>query len=371
VIRNHGPSAMNPTTGAGLLGPGPFGAFEVVQNPRAFSPGEIGLVQTHVLLELPFALHGVTGTYTIDQTCVVTIQIVERPKDVAGYHLGLPVVSDSVEHMRLQPDTWGHVNFTSAILSFHGYRVIVRPEDLEPNEKSDHYDQILSACTETLNPFLDWYSLATGNYAVMRVSAKDFVRFEAWHTLPPQAPRWNHTFVHFPTSQLSFEAPETEGDMELMNQLIAYGKLGDQYSLAFRLYAEAKRALQANDARLAAIQGISSVEVALAHYIESTIRENRDRLAEAGLLEELRISRTGYDECAQNLTLQIELKLLFPLLVPTATDFPKDDTDACDRLRKSRNDAIHEPQRFDPRAVEENLPAVERLLRFFVGQQSS
>lgn len=364
---NNVPMAVNPRTGAGVHGYGTFSAFQVVLNKREFSEREIHQVRTNVLLELPFALHGMTGTYTIDASCVVRIQIAERPKDVAGYNIGLPEMNDAVKHMKLDPDNGGYVNFTNAILEFNGYRVIQPPGDIKT---SDHYHQILTACTRTLEPFFDWYSLATGNYSVTRVSPKDFVRFEAWHTLPPKESRWNHTFVHFPSSNLSFEAPETEGDMKLMREAIAHGKLGDEYSLAYRLYAEARRALSANDERLAAIQAISSLEVALSHYIESRIRENRDQLEELGLLKELRISMTGYHECERNLTLQIRLRLLFPLLVPKDVPFPKDEVNRCEGLRTNRNKAIHEPQKFDPSRVEEDLAAVGSLLKFLVAQEA-
>jgi hypothetical protein len=65
--------------------------------------------------------------------------------------------------------------------------------------------------------------------------------------------------------ELRFEAPETEGDMELMRKGIAFGRIGEDYALAYRLFAEARRALESDDPRLAAIQAISSLEVALSH----------------------------------------------------------------------------------------------------------
>jgi hypothetical protein len=40
--------------------------------------------------------------------------------------------------------------------------------------------------------------------------------------------------------------------------------------------------------------------------------------------------------------------------------------DACNKLRQKRNAAIHEPATFDGRGIEEELEAVDVLLRFLV-----
>lgn len=357
---NNMPIAVNPRTGVGVSGWGSFSGIRVVKAPREFSDNEKRKVCTHIRLELPFALHGMTGTYTIGESCQLSIRVLERPKDVAGYSISLPEMNEAVKHMKLDPDNWGYVNFTEAILEFKEYRLMALPEGVDP---ADHEDEILKACTRTLNPLLDWYSLATGNYSVTRISSRDFIRYEGWHTLPPGGTLFNHTLVSFPSSNLSFEAPETEGDMELMRRAIAYGKVGDEYSLAYRLYTEAERALRADDVRLAAIQAISSLEVALSHYIGSRIREKGDHFGK------LRISMTAYHRAESDLTLSIMLKFLFPLLVPSDVPFPKNQVDACDRLRKSRNYAIHEPLKFDPSPVERDLQAVASLLEFLVAQE--
>ena len=328
------------------MGNGLSTALETGVNQRQFCPREIPQVHTHVLLELPFALHDMTGTYTIDTRSVVTIQVAERPKDIAGHNIGLQM-SEDVTHLKLDPDNWGHVNFTKATVEFSGYRPIHPPPQADP---SDHYLQILKACTRTLQPFLDWYSLATDNYSVIRVSPKDFVHFEAWHTLPPSNLRWNHTFVHFPSSNFSFEAPKEEGDMVLMEGAIPYGKLGDEYTLAYRLYAEARRTLAADDARLAAIQAISSLEVALSHYIDQQISKPAVTVSKKpgtvfGLLE------------------------LFRQILPKGVCLPEYEVAACNRLRKNRNNAIHDPDKFDPLPVEKDLGAVGSLLSFLVAQE--
>lgn len=339
------PSAINPTTGGGISGSGLYTALETGVNQRQFSPPQISKVRTHVLLELPFALHDMTGTYTIDTRCVVTIQVAERPKEVAGYNTGLHMGED-VTHIKLDPDNWGHVNFTKVTLEFSGYKPIHPPPQ---TEASDHYYQILRACTRTLQPFLDWYSLATDNYSVTRVSPKGFVHFEAWHTLRPSNLRWNHTFVHFPSSQFSFEPPRQKGDMALMEGAIAYGKLGDEYTLAYRLYAEARRALDADDHRLAAIQGISSLEVALSHYINQQVSKSTVKVTKK----------------PRSLSGQLEL---FRHILPKGACLPEYELAACNRLRKNRNKGIHDPPKFDPSPVEKDLDALGSLLRLLVAQ---
>jgi hypothetical protein len=357
---NNIPMASNPRTGVGVHGTGSFTSIRATLNGREFLDNEINRVHTLVRLELPFALHGIAGLYIIGESCMLKIAVHERPKGIAGYNIGLPEVDKATKHMKLDPDNWGHVNFTEAILEFDSYKPINPPKGIRPR---DHDYNILKICTGILNQLLDWYSLATENYSITRVSPRDFVRYEAWHTLPPDLSCFNYAFVHFPTSMLSFEAPGTEGDLELREKVLAFGKVGDEYSLAYRLYAEARRAFLSNDARLAVIQAISSLEVALSFFIRSRVKEDKDSFGKS------RISMKAYEDTDKDLTLSIMLKILFPLVVPKDIPFPKDAVDACDRLRKSRNYAIHDPLKFDPSPVERDLWAVEAFLKFLIAQE--
>jgi len=218
---------FDPKTGIGLGGSG--SALRSILNPREFVEHEIPNVHTHVFLRLSFALHGFTGTYTIARGVQLSVRIRETPKEVAAYHLGLPEVTETVKNMKLEPDNWGHVNFTEAFFDFSVFRVLSHPRKVEDPESHDR--AILRHCTGILNYLLDLYSLSTENYSIRRVSPKDFVSYVAWHTLPPEEMHFNHTTVYFPNSTFSFEAPETGGDLEQMQRAMDFGKLRAEYVL--------------------------------------------------------------------------------------------------------------------------------------------
>jgi hypothetical protein len=262
--------------------------------------------------------------------------------------------------LKLKPDNWGYVNFTEAFFDFSVFRVLTHPRKVEDPESHDR--TILRHCAGILNYLLDLYSLSTENYAVGRVSPKNFVSYVAWHTLPPEETHFNHTTVYFPSSALSFEAPEIEGDLEQMQRAVDFGKLKKEYVLAYRLYAEARRAFEAEDTQFAAIQGIASLEAALSYYVRTQVEERKDKF------EMKRISVQYYKDSEKDLTLALLLKILFPLVAPNDVPFPKAEVDACNLLRKARNDAIHDPANFDSKSVESGLHAVESLLAFLIQQ---
>lgn len=355
------PTIYNPKTGVAFGGVGGAGVsdFRGVLNPREFLENELPNVHTHILLKLPFALHSFTGTYTIGQGIQLGIRIKENPKEVATYNLGR-LEARSVKNMKLVPDNWGCVNFTEAIFDFAVFRELSHPRRVEDPQKHDY--EILRNCTAILNNLLDWYSLSTQNYSIKRVSPKDFVFYESWHALPPDETPFNYISVHFSNSALSFEAPEKEGDLEVMKKAVSFEELNQEYRLAYRLYIEARRSLESANPQMAAIEAVASLETALSYYIKLRIEAKKD---ESGMK---RIPKNYYEDSKKDISLSIMLKFLFPLLIPREVPFPKNEVDACNHLRKARNYAIHEPAKFDSKQVESGLDAVESLLGFLVSQ---
>ncbi len=353
------PMIYNPKTGVGFGGGGGVSDFRGISNPREFSKEELTNVHTHILLKLPFALHGFTGTYTIGHGIQLGIRIKENPIEVATYNLG-QLEARSVKNMKLVPDNWGCVNFTNAIFDFPVFRELSHPRRVKDTFKHDY--EIMKNCTSILNNLLDWYSISTKNYSIRRVSPKDFVFYQSWHSLPPNEMPFNYISAHFSTSAFSFEAPEKEGDLELMKLAESFEAMNQEYKLAYRLYIEARRSLEADNPQMAAIEAVASLETALSYYIKSQIEAKKD---ESGMK---RISKNYYEDSKRDISLSIMLKFLFPLLIPPEVSFPKKELDACNNLRKSRNDAIHEPATFNSKQIESGLDAVEFILGFLVSQ---
>ncbi len=108
------PMATDPRTGTGVFGYGQFTGHRAIATGREFTDDEKSRVHTLVALELPFALHGFTGTYTIDSTCNASVVIRERPREIAGHFLGLSDMNSAVQHLKLVPDNWGYINYTGS-----------------------------------------------------------------------------------------------------------------------------------------------------------------------------------------------------------------------------------------------------------------
>lgn len=352
------PMLYNPKAKAWLSatgGPGGPGIseFRIIANRRDFSKTEMPNVHTHVLLRLPFALHGFAHSYKDDVNSLLNIFIKENPINVAAYNLGR-LEHKNVSHLKLIPDNWGYVNYTEAHFDIVGFRELSLPGRVQDLYLHDR--QILRVCTDGLNKFLDWYSLATQNYSIQRVSPNDFVFYESWHTLPPDRTPFNYVTVHFPTSALSFEEPETDGEEDLINRALHFETLAAEHQLAYRLYAESRRSLEAGNPQAAAIAGASCLETALAYYIRSQVEA---RQVEPAIKQVI----ASYGNKLKNTPgLSLMLNTVFPKLLPANIPPPKKDVDACNLLREARNDAVHNPARFNPQHVAAGLAAVESLL---------
>jgi hypothetical protein len=350
------PMAANPRTDAGVIG-GPVSNLRVRRNPRTFTEQEQPTVTSHIRVDLPFALHGMTGVYKMGSGCTLALSIKERPLPVAATNVGLPDINEAVEHLKLVPDIHGLVNYTQVVLSFTGFQ----PIDPPPNtDAARHTYLVLRKIAEPLNKFVDAYCLATKRYDIERISPKDFVYYELWHTVGDDCRPYNQTFIQFPSAELSFDAPETEGDMPLREKAVSLTSLPEPYLLASRLFAEAHRALNRHDYSLAAILGVNSIETALSAYIKAALLNVRD---EQNLL---RISANTYNQLERDLSLSMDLKLLFPLLFPLDVEYPQEDVDAVNRLRQARNEAIHDPIKFSKKLntqeIVKGVMAVSNLL---------
>jgi hypothetical protein len=81
---------------------------------------------------------------------------------------------------------------------------------------------------------------------------------------------------------------------------------------------------------------------------------------------EVRVSVRAYVDSKKSVPFAFMMQSIFPLIVPECVRFPKDATNACDRLRKKRNKAIHEPSKFKAAGLKEELDAVNSLLQFLI-----
>jgi hypothetical protein len=359
--------AINALTRSGVMGDGAFGIVRMALNPRKFTPEEESSVTSHIRLDLPFAMHGMICSAQY-QDFSMNMSVCERPKEIAGYNIGLSEMGPGVKHVRLEPDPWGHVNYNVVRLSINGLRPTEPNTDEDPNS---FYTGVLRTVTPIINEYVDWYCLASKTYSCAHVSPQSFVKMELWHSLEGESKTCNHTFVHFPNAKFSFRPPDTEGNDVLLDKIKRYQKLDSAYSLACRLFAGAMRELADFAYALAAIQGINTLEMALGHYIKTWLECTKDQSAVQ------RIPLKTYGDLEREIGVAMELKILFPLLLPPSIPYPKDDVDACNELRKARNDAIHDPVKFeeklrkqDPKINSQTIAtgviAVGKILKFLI-----
>jgi hypothetical protein len=330
-------------------------------NSKTFSEEEKSKVHTLIRVELPFAVHGLAGQLPADEYDVM-FQIKERQPEIADLFLGGAGVYRGAPHLKLVPDPWGYVNYTEADV------VLKRYEELPGSEQADAVDRsqfLLHQACRILNPILDCYCLASDTFAINRVSPRDFAHVAFAHFIPPIYDAcYNITSINLPETELSYEPPATEPDSRLVGTYERYASLDDTYLLAYRLYAEAQRAYESADAALAAIQAMMAIEVALPYYIKERIKEHTDSFGKA------RLSLRAYEESRKDISLSFLLRSIFPLLVPTDVEFPKEAVDLCNKLRKRRNDAIHEAAALQDLessgGMDEMLRAAGALLDFLV-----
>jgi hypothetical protein len=313
-------------------------------------------------ISLPFALDNYTGPhYYRDGTCI-SFYVEHKAREVAEYDINfarqhpVPVkIIPPEKTVRLYPDNHGVTTCTN---------VFVYLTTFIPTGVTDalDIDEVVTVALTYVNPLLDFYTLATCNFGIGAIARKDIGAFHLFTYLPsdPVGSRIlsGMNFVDFDVGES--REPDTAAMGEIVTKVQYFNNLDESYKFAFRMYSQAMRAFAADDLRLAAIQAMVCLEGSVLHYIKARMREKKDNF------NKIRVSVRAYEESKKDVPFSFMLRSIFPLLVPDDVAFPKDDADACNRLRKKRNEAVHDPTAFNAQGLKEELQAVESLLRFLI-----
>jgi hypothetical protein len=302
---------------------------------------------------LPFALYGLTGVVQADSVSVEFL-LLNRSLSVAAQLLGFSSLRPDIQHIRVIPDNHGVANYSVAVLKF--------PEaiNLENLSKSkERYRSFLNNIARTLNPIISFYNLAKQNFGVGSVSAQDFNEVVAWHEVSTQpGVAYDSVYVLLPDTDLDFQPADRTPDSSVKAEIERLSRLDPSYRTAFLFYAQARRFFAGGDHVLAAIQAITSLEIALPHFIRGRIEAGKDQFGEQ------RLKWKDYEDTRKDVPFAFLMLSIFPLLIPDVR-FPREIVTACNTLRKKRNHAVHELQKFT-HVEEQELLSVGDLLDFLV-----
>jgi hypothetical protein len=313
-------------------------------------------VHTYVNFRLPFFLSGIPDSIRFADG-VIHMTGEDHPASISAYNIGLADINPKLESLCVTPDNWGYTGHTKATVEFERF-VSLSPHVDGGGQRANAADRagvrarlnsvinsLVAESCRAINAVLDDYALITGNYGVPRISRNDLVRIDIWQssTQPPVSPELRNFIAVLspPGTALSIERQQLPSEVDVAVELESRSKLDDTYKLAYRSYVQAQRSLMRDDAPSAVIHATTAIEITVNHFIAIM----RQQCAQSEPLS--RISNSALEDCKDNLTLSLLLQVLLPLAVPAAERYPKEDADACNRLRKMRNVAVHDHGVFD------------------------
>ncbi len=309
---------------------------------------------------LPFALDNYPGPHYFPDHTFVTFDVLVKDKIAAEYALnfGKNAISITVDaqgrSLRTYPDNHGVTAITQAFIYFKHF--------IPVGAQTPDSIKLITLGLEYVNVLLDCYTLATANYGVRSMSVKDVFTMHVftYKDSYPIGTRQISAMLPVIFAPQLARSPDITTIEALAAQTSHYMSMDVYYKAAYRSYSQAMRALNAGDLPLAAIQAMVSLEGAIHHYVKARITVNKDAY------DKVRIKLATFLKSKKDTPLAFIMSSLFPLLVPDDVRFPQEAVDACNKLRQKRNAAIHEPATFDGRGIEEELEAVDVLLRFLV-----
>ena len=336
-----------------------FGDVVMVDNLRDFTDDEKTTARTVFCFDLPFLLQRMQGEYIVPfRGESVTAHITPRQvaKEAAERTLGMKIEAPGITALG---DYGGRLNVSRVTLVF-GKFVQLRPRPVETGPgkfrddppRSDLNAQNEQLMCEVTNVVIDADALKARCFFTRPLVPDDLFAWAAHHQLGEgSAPaKFNRLRIPF-RGQASLTPPHLYPWQPLQTEELTSVLDEDGGVPLFRaMLLSARRAQHQGNLRPAVIEACTAIDNVL-----TTL--TRSRMVGKG------ISPRHLDDCKRDIGLSLTIKVLFRLVRRDDDQVDDQHLQAADRIRKLRNDLIHEPSPppLDPAEVGRLLDDAEKL----------
>ncbi len=255
--------------------------------------------------------------------------------DEINTRLGKTVFSlpKSLEPHYLEPDHFGYSCWTQLHIFLEGLI------DVDTQESGEIVEKFLP----TINQFITLYIYLTKEYTTPYMLKSEIQAFQVfdYYLRDGKIVKFPKATYVLPSSSLKLRSNTTQEQKNVYESTIKnFSRLSAYYSNALFLHMQAMKELEAENLPSSAILGMISLEVVFPHFVRESIKIKKDTFGKK------RLSLTAYDESRREISVSFLMKSILPLLVPDDIPYPSEHIDACNSLRKRRNNAIHQPENF-------------------------
>jgi len=311
-------------------------AIVALDTETAFDDEQKARIATQIEVTIPFGLPGVPvlpiTVYDDDgNQSVVELAYMRHPMNIVTHALGKMLAKGDIRTLDMDGDSWGRIAYTHAKVTLP-YYCRTKPGPSTDEQGAPTIDmasrKLLERVCVVLNKLIGVYVLHTNRYDIRELAPSDFLSYSAKHLLDGRT--YNPIQVFY-LNTLHVNSPQVvlpQASLDSMREVLGSP---EALNLVYRLLFRARWSLELGNRRVAVIDAVTGLEMALSDFV-------RERALRKG------ISSGEIDKLLRDVGLSGNLKVLLPLvLTDSETDLLDDELVLrCSGEIRTRNKIVHE-----------------------------